>query len=373
MVTGQQGQGRFTSTSYYAFYVNVYFVIINTLFNTIFIILGVPEYESQNLESKLRAELVDTRRAAVAESTQRNLHTQWRSYTRFCTELGTNQIPITIDKICLYAQYLSHRVKSPDTIRNYVSGICTYINLKGGSTPNLGVPVFKITMRGLRNIMKHKVKRARPMTPEILAEIYTLLDHTDPFHITIWNALVLGFFLLLRKSNLVPNKPQEFSPQKQLTGDKIKLCENAALVKITWTKTIQDGHRELNIPLLKIPNSPLCPVTALSNLAQLIGLQKGKPVLRYPTKKGWAILTYMQYNKALKTLIKYTGRNPSEYSTHSQRRGGASYAHEIGLSALEIQTLGDWRSEAYKAYIEDTLKVRTKAAFKIKVALKNNT
>jgi len=40
------------------------------------------------------------------------------------------------------------------------------------------------------------------------------------------------------------------------------------------------------------------------------------------------------------------------WTGHSFRIGAASCAAELGMAENEIQTLGRWRSDAYKAYIE---------------------
>ena len=113
---------------------------------------------------------------------------------------------------------MSHFVRSPDTIRNYISGIITHTNLQGGQVPDLNTPIFKLTMKGLRNVNQHRVHRAKPMTPEILVDIYDILNHEDPFHTVIWVTLLLGFFLLLRKSNLVPDSPHSWTPDKRFSG-----------------------------------------------------------------------------------------------------------------------------------------------------------
>ena len=45
------------------------------------------------------------------------------------------------------------------------------------------------------------------------------------------------------------------------------------------------------------------------------------------------------------------GLDPSNYSGHSFRRGGASFAFEIGLTLTEVKERGDWRSNAVHGYI----------------------
>jgi hypothetical protein len=47
-----------------------------------------------------------------------------------------------------------------------------------------------------------------------------------------------------------------------------------------------------------------------------------------------------------KTLIAATKLDPSEYATHSSKRGGALMALQAGLSTAQIQELGRWSSAA---------------------------
>ena len=102
--------------------------------------------------------------------------------------------------------------------------------------------------------MQHTVKRAHPFTPEILLDIHKILNHDDSFHAAIWAALILGFLLLLRKSNLVPDSINKLDLKKLITGDKLTFTSEAAIIALTWTKTRQTGENALQVPLLHIPN-----------------------------------------------------------------------------------------------------------------------
>ncbi|CAC5393969.1 unnamed protein product [Mytilus coruscus] len=57
-------------------------------------------------------------------------------------------------------------------------------------------------------------------------------------------------------------------------------------------------------------------------------------------------------------VLHFRGINSSQYSGHSFRRGGASFALECGLPGEVIQAHGDWRSDAYKAYLDPSLSYR---------------
>jgi hypothetical protein len=65
------------------------------------------------------------------------------------------------------------------------------------------------------------------------------------------------FFLLFRKSNLVPNYVSSFKPEKQLNRKNIVYDKeiNILLITIKWSKTIQFGERHLIIPIVAIPGS----------------------------------------------------------------------------------------------------------------------
>ena len=54
----------------------------------------------------------------------------------------------------------------------------------------------------------------------------------------------------------------------------------------------------------------------------------------------------------LQTLVIFPGLGTGTWNGHSFGKGAATWAAEVGIPEKEIQTLGRWRSEAYKAYIE---------------------
>ena len=131
------------------------------------------------------------------------------------------------------------------------------------------------------------------------------------------------FTRISRKSNLVPNSVKTFNPNKQLCRSNIEINseKNILLINISWSKTIQFGERNLVVPLISIPDSPLCPVKAYHNMISLVPTSKNSPAF-YLFKVLPVI--YFQFQKVLKSLIKSIGKDPDEFSSHSFRRGGAS-------------------------------------------------
>ncbi|CAC5393934.1 unnamed protein product [Mytilus coruscus] len=78
-------------------------------------------------------------------------------------------------------------------------------------------------------------------------------------------------------SNLVPHSVVSFDCKRQLTRGKVFMYERVAIVVFEWTKTIQCGDRILKIPLVKIDDSILCPVTAYNRLCRMIPAPEESP------------------------------------------------------------------------------------------------
>lgn len=76
---------------------------------------------------------------------------------------------------------------------------------------------------------------------------------------------------------------------------------------------------------------------------------------RYP-------LQYDTLRLALKRLMHAIGVDPTEVSSHSLRRGCATYAYHAGVKEPLLQAHGGWASDAYKAYIELTPAARIQAS-----------
>jgi integrase len=68
----------------------------------------------------------------------------------------------------------------------------------------------------------------------------------------------------------------------------------------------------------------------------------------------------------LRKLIKEIGEDPKQYSSHSFRRGGATWAFSSNIPSELIQLYSDWSSDAYKTYLKFSLKDKISVAIKMK-------
>jgi len=300
-----------------------------------------------------------TKLAAFADGTWNNLRTTLRTYLLFCAFYVITPFPATVDTLEVFAEFLARSFRSPASIVNYLSGLKTLHTLFGLNTRAFDSTNLALLKRGLHKQLRHTPRQAAPFTPSILLHIHEQLDLTDPLHATIWTLVLLSFFTFQRKSNFLPRAT--FDPCKQFTSNDFTLYRSMLLVRIRWSKTIQCAERVLQVPVLAIPTSPLCPVSAFLRMLRLNASFKcssSSAVFLRQTSSGPVPLTQAVFDRAFKTILTRAGLNPSMYSLHSGRRGGATFAFRSGVPVELIRLQGDWRSSAYLLYLRVPLSQR---------------
>ena len=176
---------------------------------------------------------------------------------------------------------------------------------------------------------------------------------------------LVAFFSFLRISNLVLYKLSDVTdPQAcHLMCSNVTFTSRGALLRITHTKTIQFRERQLEVPLPRIPGFPLCPVTALQQYLASVQLTPSSPLFVYKSQDAYRPILAHQYNAFIKASLSAIGVNPAHFSSHSFRRGGATFAFCRAAPTAFIKEQGDWKSDAYLVY----LTLSTAYKFKIKI------
>ena len=308
----------------------------------------------------LRKQVKLSKKAAFAEGTRVNLNIQWMTFISFCIYFELPWLPTTADVICLYAQFLSQTFKAPASIRNYICGVKTLHVLTDTQTLIFDTVELRLAIKGLARLNPHCPKRAAPITPEILLAIHAILDFSNVQHTVFWSIFLLAFFTFARKSNLVASG----KVSHQLLRENITVGSKGMLVTFKWTKTIQFGQRQLVVPVVSIPNSPLCPVLAYRRMCSRVPASSVGPAFVLPSscKSHVYPVTYTQYQKFLRRVIQIIGFNPGDFSSHSFRRGGATWAFRCKVPGELVKVHGDWASDAYLKYLDFSLDQRLEVA-----------
>ena len=63
-------------------------------------------------------------------------------------------------------------------------------------------------------------------------------------------------------------------------------------------------------------------------------------------------LTTDIFIRTFRAVISRAGYDPADFTGHSFRRGGATWAFQSGMPGELIQICGDWVSDSYRRYLE---------------------
>ncbi|XP_006820540.1 uncharacterized protein LOC102804827 [Saccoglossus kowalevskii] len=163
-----------------------------------------------------------------------------------------------------------------------------------------------------------------------------------------------------------------FDARIHLSRGSVGYDTTGLIIRITCFKTIQFGERVLHIPILAILGSALCPVSAYKQMVDMLPAPSEAPLFLAPSSTGSLHpLTYQSFVRHPRSLLSSTGLDPNSYSGHSFRRGGASFAFQLGADPESIKAQGDWHSQAYLLYMESLFSRRLRTASCIRAAIKS--
>ena len=115
-----------------------------------------------------------------------------------------------------------------------------------------------------------------------------------------------------------------------------------------YGKTNNFCKRDVIIPIPGNQDPSLDPVRHVKALFSSVETSSQSPAFSFDKNR---FVTYSTFTSRLKTLLRKAGYNPALFSGHSFRRGGATFLHQCGGSALMIQASGDWSSQCFTKYL----------------------
>ena len=278
--------------------------------------------------------------------------------------MGYEPVPLQQEHLLQYVAFLARTLQVP-TIRSYLNIVGLLHKEFGLANPLLDNWPLKSLLTGIKRIKGQPPNQKLPITPNLLHLIHSKLNPLSSFDASFWATCLVAFFGLFRKSHLLPSSAKQFNPTKQFTKADFKFLSWGILLTIRWSKTIQFREREVQIPLPRIPGSPLCPVTAVTRAFQFTAqASDDSQALNWldQSKLELRVLTYRAFMGKLRESLQSDGVQPEAYAGHSFRGGGASFAYQSGVPIELIKVLGDWRSNAVLLYLTIPLNIRLQSA-----------
>ena len=312
---------------------------------------------------QLRSENLVSQSHRFAKGTAQNMISGIRTWFTFCVYYNLLRIPATAVSLVPFLQLMSLTV-TYDHLKHLMSAVRFYHQAKGVAFPEHDFDVNN-TLHGLKRELSHTVFQALPLTPSIMRGMYKYLDMSKPKDLSLWCSYLVTFYCLFRKSNSVPKSGKNFNIKRTLLRKHIRVDSpnNMVYVHVTFSKTIHFGQRDLVIPIPGNEDAAMDPVRHLAELFDMCPCSPDSPAFTFGKEK---CITYSGFTTSLKQLLMKAGHNPSLYTGHSFRRGGATLLYKLGASILQIQASGDWSSQCFARYLhvseEERLKVQTLVA-----------
>lgn len=282
-----------------------------------------------------------------ADSTWRSRRSQWKRYRDFCAAYHLTTIPATTETVCLYITHLSYKLKF-STICNYLSAVWSMHDYFGTPATAKNSFMVRCTLKGAKRLLGDEVLSADPLLPEDIVLLYKQMDFDNLNDLVFWSALTLSYRCLLRKCHVTS------SPHAVLRSD-FEFTKYGACVSVRSSKTNQFRERVLQIPIIKSHGSLLCPVRWIRKYLKKVEVQPRSQLFILPRSKK--PLTYSWFSSRLKKAIEDAGLK-GNYSSHSLRRGCATYLARLGVPLHDIKLMGDWRSLSVLLYLAGDLNSR---------------
>lgn len=281
------------------------------------------------------------------------------AYLRFCIFFGLAHLPVEDATLARFVAFQSCSC-GYGSLKVYLYGIRDWSMKQGHPFVawSLRYQVFS-AMMGIKRLFGAEQAKKLAVSPELLLAMVGLLHLTEINDIVMRAAMLVAFFGMFRKDNISVAKAAAFNPRANLTRGDVFVRGSTVWVRVGHSKVNQFGVRFHWVPLIAIPGSPLCPVTAVKAVLALCpGAPSDSPMFTWRTGTSTKPMTHSNFVGAFKKLVKAAGLEWKQYSGHSFRRGGATFAFNLGVNPELIQYLGDWASDAYKRYQEMSLKMR---------------
>lgn len=290
--------------------------------------------------------------SALSPSTKCSYKNALKHYKKFHDTFYVDSplLPISTEQLAQFITACHNRSLKASTITSYISAISYIHKLHGFTSPSESFLVKKL----LHSIRRHKQSDKRhPFTMTSLGLIVGSLRSmvTDNYTFKLMRAMFLiAFFGLFRVGEIAysVNNPQNVIKKEDIVFYyKHSKISHASLTIRSYKHS--QGQSSI-IPINRQTVKKLCPISALKKYLRAAPLGNG---YLFRHCNGQPVST-SYFRSVLRSCVVANNMDPSLFTAHSFRIGGATHAHNSNMSSTQIQKLGRWKSTAYLKYIRPT-------------------
>ena len=296
---------------------------------------------------QLRLDNKKTQSFKYAKNSAANVVSAIRQYLYFTNYFQVQHIPASVDTLVCFLEFMA-RTSGYGHLKHLYSSVKFLHEALNFPFPENNFQL-DTTIQGLKRRLANVPFQVLPLSPQVLRKMFQHINLNDPEDRALWASYLIALYCLLRKSNVVPESAK-FDPRKVLVRRNIHvdLANNMVYLYIGFGKTNQFGGRDTIIPIPGNSDPALDPVRNLHAALSLCDSGPNTPAFSYEPGR---FITYNKFTHRLKELLKKSGFNADLFSGHSFRRGGATFLHACGGTALMVQSSGDWSSQCFTRYL----------------------
>lgn len=291
--------------------------------------------------------------SSLAPASWASYKNAWKRYVLFHAANFHNSrlLPVSEERLAQFIAFCHYQQLRPSTITSYISAISYVHKIQGLPSPTDSFLVKKL-LHGTRRA-QYTDKR-KPFTLQNLHAMIHALPTilSSRYDCILFKAMLLtAFFALLRVGEYCFSSSGH---QNLITWDQLTFSHTDQKVSSATLLMVHYKHSQghpTSIPIARQTRSVLCPVRALLRYCKHSPFKSGPlfhDVLGNP-------ITCTYFRSILRSCAQHIHLDPSLYTSHSLRIGGATHAHVHHMAPESIQRLGRWRSKAFLRYIRPTM------------------
>lgn len=187
--------------------------------------------------SKLYLQTRDSFNTALAPGTVKNQRLQAALYVKFMLLYNFDYLHPTIANIAMYSRFLANSYPSPNTIKNYISGAKTWVNLHIGDISAFNAYELNTLVKSYSLKSSHVLSKALPLSVNDIKIICNYVDADSSIPPAVKPATLFAYSAMLRVSNILsPSLLSWGGPHTLQATDIIPVKDSLRLV-IRSTKT----------------------------------------------------------------------------------------------------------------------------------------
>ena len=299
---------------------------------------------------------------AIAPGTRRTYATGVNSYIAFITTHGIpTAFPASVETLCLWMSWLASRSLTFGTCKVYLAAVVNRHAEMGLTHPLADAP--PILDRVLAGIKRAAASTARPKLPITTTMLRSMLPHLHLQHrrdALVWAMMWTATAGLLRISEFALTSSDDSDRTLRMqhltlfddrdrpySAQQLRSSQSPRYAILHLDASKADPFR-LGVDI--VISAPLA-LSALRTYLSVCGATRRTPTTPLFHFEDGAAVTRRWLMSRVDGLLRCIHLNPSTYSSHSFRKGGAVSLQQQGVEDSIIRRAGRWRSDAFNLYV----------------------